>query len=236
MAMLAASISTAAVAGEIKQDKKATAPAVSVTQMSDSDMDKVTAGQGFGVGTAGEHTDNVSHSNFGLGIAGGHAQSPTAARRAGATDRLTPSLFSGCGGVFRWCWPRSTGGSIVTSGPNSPHFASTRGREPRHNAFARLLWRGFPWAYSSSKRVARSCPSASRTHSLLVGTKGRHLGRFGRGGHPSHGRRRQAAPAARMHFQATLNKTIHRTKAALATRMALCKTKISSPRVAASRS
>src|SRR5262245_19698381 len=34
----------------------------------------------------------------------------------------------------------------------------------------------------------------------------------------------------------TLNKTIHRTRAALATRMALCKTKISSPRVAASRS
>src|SRR5262249_25100655 len=33
-----------------------------------------------------------------------------------------------------------------------------------------------------------------------------------------------------------LNKTIHRTKAALATRMALCKPKISPPRVAASRS
>jgi hypothetical protein len=36
--------STATLAGEIKQDQKAAAPAVSATQMSDTEMDKVTAG------------------------------------------------------------------------------------------------------------------------------------------------------------------------------------------------
>jgi hypothetical protein len=43
-AMLAAAISTTAVAGEIKQDKKTTGPAVTAAQMSDTEMDKVTAG------------------------------------------------------------------------------------------------------------------------------------------------------------------------------------------------
>jgi hypothetical protein len=54
LAILAAALSTAAVAAEdLKQDKKATAPAVSATQMSDSEMDKVTAGAGAGAGVDG---------------------------------------------------------------------------------------------------------------------------------------------------------------------------------------
>ena len=64
LAILAAA-STAAVAKDLK-----------LKPMNDAEMDKVTAGQGFGVQTAGEHTGNVSHSNFGLGIAGGHAHTP----------------------------------------------------------------------------------------------------------------------------------------------------------------
>jgi hypothetical protein len=43
LAILAAA-STAAVAKDLKQDKKATTPAVSATQMTDAEMDKVTAG------------------------------------------------------------------------------------------------------------------------------------------------------------------------------------------------
>jgi opacity protein-like surface antigen len=43
LAMLAAA-STAAVAKDLKQDKKATPPALTATQMGDDEMDKVTAG------------------------------------------------------------------------------------------------------------------------------------------------------------------------------------------------
>jgi hypothetical protein len=43
LAILAAA-STASVAKDLKQDKKATTPAVSATQMTDAEMDKVTAG------------------------------------------------------------------------------------------------------------------------------------------------------------------------------------------------
>jgi opacity protein-like surface antigen len=43
-AILAVAVSTAAVAEDIKQDQKANAAAVSATQMTDSEMDKVTAG------------------------------------------------------------------------------------------------------------------------------------------------------------------------------------------------
>ena len=50
-AILAAAASTAAVAGELKQDKKATAPAVAATQMTDAEMDRVTAGGGTCPGT-----------------------------------------------------------------------------------------------------------------------------------------------------------------------------------------
>ena len=49
--------STAAVAKDLKQDKKATGPTASATQMSDAEMDKVTAGAFEGnsvtVGAAG---------------------------------------------------------------------------------------------------------------------------------------------------------------------------------------
>jgi opacity protein-like surface antigen len=79
LAILAAA-STAAAAKDLKQDNKAlsNAPAASATQMNDAEMDKVTAGQGFGVGTAEDHGANLGFSSFGLGIAGGHAQSPAA--------------------------------------------------------------------------------------------------------------------------------------------------------------
>jgi hypothetical protein len=50
LAILAA-VSTAAVAKDLKQDKK-TMPTVAATQMSDAEMDKVTAGEGQGVDTA----------------------------------------------------------------------------------------------------------------------------------------------------------------------------------------
>jgi hypothetical protein len=52
IAIFAAAISTSAVAKDLKQEKKATAPAVTATQMSDSEMDKVTAG-GAEVSTPG---------------------------------------------------------------------------------------------------------------------------------------------------------------------------------------
>jgi hypothetical protein len=45
LAILVAAVSTAAVAKDPKQDKRATAPAVSATQMTDAEMDKVTAGE-----------------------------------------------------------------------------------------------------------------------------------------------------------------------------------------------
>jgi hypothetical protein len=73
LAILAA-VSTAAVAKDLKQDKKATAPTVAATQMSDAEMDRVTAGQGFGVATASEHTSAVLHSEFGLLTADSHSQ------------------------------------------------------------------------------------------------------------------------------------------------------------------
>jgi hypothetical protein len=46
LAILAAA-STAAMAKDLKQDKKATAPTVAATQMSDAEMDRVTAGLYF---------------------------------------------------------------------------------------------------------------------------------------------------------------------------------------------
>jgi hypothetical protein len=87
LAILAAA-STAAVAKDLKQDNKGTAPGVSATQMTDSEMDKVTAGQGAGVGTAREHTANVEHAFPGLGIAGGHAHSPGLPGHGGCTAHL----------------------------------------------------------------------------------------------------------------------------------------------------
>jgi hypothetical protein len=53
LAILAAA-STAALAKDLKQDKKPTAPAVAATQMNDAEMDKVTAG-----GTVGISNDKI---------------------------------------------------------------------------------------------------------------------------------------------------------------------------------
>ena len=65
VAILAAA-STASVAGEIKQDKKAAAPAVSATQMSDTEMDKVTAGAAGIIYTPGDAQMNgLRNSPFG---------------------------------------------------------------------------------------------------------------------------------------------------------------------------
>jgi hypothetical protein len=60
LAILAAA-STAAVAKDLKQDKKTTpAPSVKATVMSDAEMDKVTAGDvGNGVNTAAEQLGHV---------------------------------------------------------------------------------------------------------------------------------------------------------------------------------
>jgi hypothetical protein len=46
LAILAA-VSTAAVAKDLKQDKKTAAPTVAATQMTDAEMDKVTAGVAY---------------------------------------------------------------------------------------------------------------------------------------------------------------------------------------------
>lgn len=51
--LAAAAISTAAVAKDLKQDQKSTAPGVSAAQMSDSEMDRVIGGFGYGLTTAG---------------------------------------------------------------------------------------------------------------------------------------------------------------------------------------
>jgi hypothetical protein len=51
VAILAAA-STAAVAKDLKQDKKATAPTVAATQMTDGEMDRVIGGFGYGLTTA----------------------------------------------------------------------------------------------------------------------------------------------------------------------------------------
>jgi hypothetical protein len=53
LAILAAG-STAAVAKDLKQDKKANAPSVAATQMSDAEMDKVTAGEAGNISTPGD--------------------------------------------------------------------------------------------------------------------------------------------------------------------------------------
>ena len=52
LAVLAAAVSTSAVAGDLKQDRKA--PTVAATQMSNAEMDKVTgAGNAFAFGQQG---------------------------------------------------------------------------------------------------------------------------------------------------------------------------------------
>ena len=51
LAVLAAAVSTSAVAKDLKQNKQA--PTVSATQMTNSEMDKITAGAGLGNGQGG---------------------------------------------------------------------------------------------------------------------------------------------------------------------------------------
>jgi hypothetical protein len=74
LAVLAAAVSTSSVAKDLKQSKQA--PAVSATQMTNSEMDKVTAGaqgglgNGFGQGTGAPGMDKgqggglLGNSNF----------------------------------------------------------------------------------------------------------------------------------------------------------------------------
>ena len=59
VAVIAATCSSVAFAGEVKQDKKAPVPSVKTTTMSDADMDKVTAGA--------PSTDNHGDNGGGIG-------------------------------------------------------------------------------------------------------------------------------------------------------------------------
>jgi opacity protein-like surface antigen len=70
IAVIAAACSSVAFAGEVKQGKKATAPA---TQMTNSEMDKVTAGAGIGHAYAfGKEDGKGWQFNNGIGKALGH--------------------------------------------------------------------------------------------------------------------------------------------------------------------
>jgi hypothetical protein len=61
-----AGASTASLAGEIKQEKKAAAPAATAAQMSDAEMDKVTAGEAGMIYTPGDAQMNgLRNSPFG---------------------------------------------------------------------------------------------------------------------------------------------------------------------------
>jgi hypothetical protein len=76
IAVIAAACSSVAFAGEIKQDKKATAPVVKATTMSDDQMDKVTAGtpgngNGWAWGRVPDEKGWQSNTNF-HGLAKGH--------------------------------------------------------------------------------------------------------------------------------------------------------------------
>ena len=62
VAVIAATCSSMAFAGEVKQDKKAPVPSVKTTTMSDADMDKVTAGA--------PSTDNHGDNGGGTGFSG----------------------------------------------------------------------------------------------------------------------------------------------------------------------
>jgi opacity protein-like surface antigen len=69
LAVLAAAVSTSAVAKDLKQDRKA--PAVSATQMTDSEMDRVTGGLFF-VNGKGNIVDNLGQGKaLGLPKGGG---------------------------------------------------------------------------------------------------------------------------------------------------------------------
>jgi hypothetical protein len=69
LAVLAAAVSTSAVAKELKQNKQA--PTVSATQMTDSEMDRVTAGFAF-INGKGDLVINPGQGNhFGIGRGNG---------------------------------------------------------------------------------------------------------------------------------------------------------------------
>jgi opacity protein-like surface antigen len=69
LALLAAAVSTSAVAKDLKQNKQA--PAVSATQMTDSEMDRVTAGLSF-INGKGNVVENPGRGHaFGIAKGGG---------------------------------------------------------------------------------------------------------------------------------------------------------------------
>jgi opacity protein-like surface antigen len=72
LAVLAAAVSTSAVAKELKQNKQA--PTVSATQMSDSEMDRVTAGFAL-INGKGEIVVNQGQGKH-LGIGRGNGAQP----------------------------------------------------------------------------------------------------------------------------------------------------------------
>ena len=70
IAVIAATCSSVAFAGEVKQDKKAPVPSVKATTMSDADMDKVTAG--FSSDNNGTNGGGTGASGNGLGRGAEH--------------------------------------------------------------------------------------------------------------------------------------------------------------------
>ena len=66
LAVIGAACSSVAFAGEVKQTKTV-APVVKATIMSDAEMDKVTAGAGFGINTAFSHNGGFANGDPHLG-------------------------------------------------------------------------------------------------------------------------------------------------------------------------
>jgi len=66
LTVMAAACSSVAFAGEVKKDN-AHAPAVKATTMSDADMDKITAGAGFGLLTVFSNNGGFANGNPHLG-------------------------------------------------------------------------------------------------------------------------------------------------------------------------
>jgi opacity protein-like surface antigen len=71
LAVLAAAVSTSAVAKDLKQDRKAPAPTIAAAQMSDAEMDKVTAA-GNAFGHLGPEAWQFNNGNGPKGLALGH--------------------------------------------------------------------------------------------------------------------------------------------------------------------
>jgi hypothetical protein len=79
LATLAVAISTAAVAKDLKQEKKTAVPTAASNRMSDAEMDKVTAGSGYGLNTACCESSNahvgVGHAHVYAGFGNSTANS-----------------------------------------------------------------------------------------------------------------------------------------------------------------